>query len=283
MWNARVYELIAQNTRAGGSFATYTAAGDVRRGLSDAGFEVRKCKGSGAKRDMLKGFIVEQRCYSPRKPWYSLPDVTVEHKNAVIIGAGLSGTFVVSGSPTKTQMVDGAGGHSQLAQITTVLVVLLVILFLTGPLAYMPEAVLAAIVFMIGLEEGLLPHERSADDPHELEEERRLCFVGITRARKTLQLSHARFRTVRGQTLRTVASPFLRECGLIVKAAVEPRVKEVTYDTTTTQVRKPKAPYSKGQLVRHGKFGLGRVQGYVDMGESSTVTVQFNSGATITR
>ena len=68
------------------------------------------------------------------------------------IGAGLSGTFVVSGSPTKTQMVDGAGGHSQLAQVTTVLVVLLVILFLTGPLAYMPEAVLAAIVFMIGLD-----------------------------------------------------------------------------------------------------------------------------------
>ena len=68
------------------------------------------------------------------------------------IGAGLSGTFVVSGSPTKTQMVDGAGGHSQLAQVTTVLVVLLVILFLTGPLSYMPEAVLAAIVFMIGLD-----------------------------------------------------------------------------------------------------------------------------------
>ena len=68
------------------------------------------------------------------------------------IGAGLSGTFVVSGSPTKTQMVDGAGGHSQLAQVTTVIVVLLVILFLTGPLAYMPEAVLAAIVFMIGLD-----------------------------------------------------------------------------------------------------------------------------------
>ena len=67
------------------------------------------------------------------------------------IGAGLSGTFPVSGSPTKTQMVDGAGGHSQLAQVTTVLVVLLVILFLTGPLGYMPEAVLAAVVFMIGL------------------------------------------------------------------------------------------------------------------------------------
>jgi len=68
------------------------------------------------------------------------------------IGAGLSGTFVVSGSPTKTQMVDGAGGRSQLTHLTTVVVVLLVILFLTGPLAFMPEAVLAAIVFMIGLD-----------------------------------------------------------------------------------------------------------------------------------
>jgi len=58
----------------------------------------------------------------------------------------------VSGSPTKTQMVDGAGGHSQLAQVTTVVVVLLVLLFLTGPLAYMPEAVLAAVVFIIGLD-----------------------------------------------------------------------------------------------------------------------------------
>ena len=68
------------------------------------------------------------------------------------IGAGLSGTFVVAGSPTKTQMVDGAGGRTQLTHLTTVLVVLLVLLFLTGPLSYMPEAVLAAIVFLIGLD-----------------------------------------------------------------------------------------------------------------------------------
>lgn len=136
-------------------------------------------------------------------------------------------------------------------------------------------------VFMIGLEEGLLPHERSADDDQELEEERRLCFVGITRARKQLQLSHARYRTVRGQILRTVASPFLRECGLFVAPAFEkPPVKEVSYDTSTTQVRKAPPPYKKGQLVRHGKFGLGRIECFTDMGESSTVTVQFNSGST---
>ncbi len=68
------------------------------------------------------------------------------------IGASLSGTFVVNGSPTKTQMVDSAGGRTQLSLIVTVLIVLLVLLFLTGPLAYMPEAVLSAIVFLIGID-----------------------------------------------------------------------------------------------------------------------------------
>jgi sulfate permease, SulP family len=77
------------------------------------------------------------------------------------IGAGLSGTFVVNGSPTKTQMVDGAGGRSQLAQITTTVVVLLVLLFLTGPLAYMPDAVLAAVVFLIGIELVDIPGMRT--------------------------------------------------------------------------------------------------------------------------
>ena len=68
------------------------------------------------------------------------------------IGAGLSGTFVVNGSPTKTQMVDGAGGRSQLSLLFTAAIVLLVLLFLTGPLAFMPEAVLSAVVFLIGVD-----------------------------------------------------------------------------------------------------------------------------------
>jgi high affinity sulfate transporter 1 len=68
------------------------------------------------------------------------------------IGAGLSGTFVVNGSPTKTQMVDSAGGRSQLSLLFTTVIVLLVLLFLTGPLAFMPEAVLSAVVFLIGID-----------------------------------------------------------------------------------------------------------------------------------
>lgn len=65
--------------------------------------------------------------------------------------AALTGTFVVNGSPTKTEMVDDAGGRSQIAHLTTVAIVLLVLLFLTRPLSFMPTAVLSAIVFLIGV------------------------------------------------------------------------------------------------------------------------------------
>ncbi len=67
------------------------------------------------------------------------------------LAAGLSGTFVVNGSPTKTEMVDSAGGRSQIAQVTTSAIVVVVLLFLTVPLSYMPNAVLSAVVFLIGL------------------------------------------------------------------------------------------------------------------------------------
>ncbi len=79
-------------------------------------------------------------------------NVDLDGLGAANIAAGLSGTFVVNGSPTKTQMVDGAGGKSQLASLTTAVIVLVVLLFLTVPLQYMPNAVLASVVFLIGLE-----------------------------------------------------------------------------------------------------------------------------------
>ncbi len=67
------------------------------------------------------------------------------------IAAGISGAFVVNGSPTKTEIVDSAGGRTQIAQITTAMIVLLVLLCLTAPLAYIPTAVLSAVVFLIGV------------------------------------------------------------------------------------------------------------------------------------
>lgn len=80
------------------------------------------------------------------------------NQNADLVGlslanaiAGCSSTFVVNGSPTKTAMVDTAGGRSQWSHVTTAVVVLIVLLFLTRPLTFLPNAVLAAIVFLIGV------------------------------------------------------------------------------------------------------------------------------------
>jgi SulP family sulfate permease len=67
------------------------------------------------------------------------------------VAAGISGTFVVNGSPTKTEMVKSVGGYTQLTQLTTVFTVLIVLVFLTKPLAYLPTCVLSSVVLLIGL------------------------------------------------------------------------------------------------------------------------------------
>ena len=68
------------------------------------------------------------------------------------VAAAFSGTFVVNGSPTKAQIVDSAGGRSQLSQLTASALVLIVLVLFTGPLAYLPDAALAAVVFVIAVE-----------------------------------------------------------------------------------------------------------------------------------
>ena len=71
---------------------------------------------------------------------------------AANVAAAFSGTFPVNGSPTKAQIVDSAGGRSQLSSLAAAVVVLVVLVLLTGPLAYLPEAALAAVVFLIAAE-----------------------------------------------------------------------------------------------------------------------------------
>jgi len=87
---------------------------------------------------------------------------------AANVAAAFTGTFVVNGSPTKTALVDGAGGRSQLSQVATSVIVLVVLLALTGPLGSLPIAALAAVVFLIGLElidvRGLRRNPRPAPD-----------------------------------------------------------------------------------------------------------------------
>ncbi len=140
-------------------------------------------------------------------------------------------------------------------------------------------------VFIVGLEDGLLPHERSLENEDELEEERRLFFVGITRAKLRLNITYARYRTFRGQLMRTIPSQFLFETGIEFTESDKPQDdnqndSQITYDyDESCQVE---TPYFHNQLVKHKKFGLGRISSFVDLGENSTVTVKFNTGNTKT-
>lgn len=92
------------------------------------------------------------RAYAVKYEEHFSEDTDLIGLGAANVAAAFSGTFVVNGSPTKTQMVDTAGGRTQLAQLTTAAVVLTVLLLLTRPLAYLPNAALAAVVFLIAIE-----------------------------------------------------------------------------------------------------------------------------------
>ena len=91
------------------------------------------------------------RAYATKHEETFSADTDLVGLGAANVAAAFSGAFVVNGSPTQTQMADGAGGRSQLAQLTTGAVVLFVLLFATRPLAYLPIAALAAVVFLIAV------------------------------------------------------------------------------------------------------------------------------------
>ena len=138
--------------------------------------------------------------------------------------------------------------------------------------------------FIIGLEDGLLPHERSLyGAPAELEEERRLFFVGITRARKELKITFARHRTTRGQFARTTPSQFLYETGLSFDEYRESGPFEDSSVSVNSFLKssepKPKAAFVVNEAVSHKKFGIGRVKEFHDLGPNSIVVVRFTSGA----
>lgn len=136
-------------------------------------------------------------------------------------------------------------------------------------------------VFISGLEQGLLPHERSADNNQSMEEERRLFFVGITRAKKTLNVSLARYRTVHGRTVRTIPSQFLFEANIAFEDIRQQEQKQ-RYEDDFSQAfdcsSDSTAAFSKGQSVTHAKFGRGQVKEFHDIGENSIVVVKFNTG-----
>jgi DNA helicase II / ATP-dependent DNA helicase PcrA len=123
------------------------------------------------------------------------------------------------------------------------------------------------VVFMVGLEEGLLPHRRSVDDPESLEEERRLCYVGMTRARAHLRLSYAHSRMLAGQALMGHASRFIAEMG---RANFRLR-------TSPALAAKPRlASVEPGQRVVHSRWRDGTVVSVEGRGRETIATVLFD-------
>ena len=143
------------------------------------------------------------------------------------------------------------------------------------------------VVFMPGMEEGLLPHIRALDDPAQMEEERRLCYVGITRARERLYLTRARRRFMFGQVRGNPASRFLRDVpdeDVVTPVGAAPRRDEdglegrglraaaaARRDEDQTEQR----AFVAGERVRHSTFGVGTVVGCQQMGGDLQVTVAF--------
>jgi DNA helicase-2/ATP-dependent DNA helicase PcrA len=139
------------------------------------------------------------------------------------------------------------------------------------------------VVAMIGLEEGVLPHSRSRGNLNELEEERRLCFVGITRAQQRLILSKAQYRTIRGLRERTVTSPFLNEMP-VESLKITDRTgldslgdRDDERDYLRDEAKGLASQFRRGQMVRHPTFGVGRIAEVSDMGQQTRAVIEFTS------
>lgn len=136
------------------------------------------------------------------------------------------------------------------------------------------------VVFMVGMEEGLFPGQKTSDDPARLAEERRLCYVGMTRARTTLYLMHTESRFLYGQEMEPRPSRFLKE---IPEDRVEKiRARKNVVSSGSPSFEAPKhsnnineTGFNPGQQVHHHKFGAGTVIDTEGAGKSARVQVNF--------
>jgi DNA helicase-2/ATP-dependent DNA helicase PcrA len=144
------------------------------------------------------------------------------------------------------------------------------------------------LVFLCGLEDGLFPHQRSIADPHGLEEERRLCYVGITRAMQTLYVTYAEQRRLHGMDSFSQPSRFISELPDEYVEEIRPRVqvsRPMRSPRSGTRSSLKQAADSEmgirlGQRVRHGKFGDGVVLNYEGQGAHARVEVNFERAGT---
>ena len=156
-------------------------------------------------------------------------------------------------------------------------------------------------VFLVGFEDGLFPGMRAIGDPEEMEEERRLCYVAITRAKKSLTISYARQRMLYGRTTPGTASRFIREIPeeyLQRKGGYRPRPETYSYGTSdfsyayqprpvqpkrvessmvTSTAKSASYPeLNKGDMVKHAAFGRGMVLSVMKMGGDALLEIAFD-------
>jgi DNA helicase II / ATP-dependent DNA helicase PcrA len=137
------------------------------------------------------------------------------------------------------------------------------------------------VVFMVGMEEGIFPHSRSQNDPEELEEERRLCYVGMTRAKEELHMTYAYQRMFQGMIKREDRSRFLRDIpSELTQQRVTAAVAAQPLWRSTMEFRRPsrQSTFRPGQKVTHKSFGTGIVLNSTGSGEEEQVTVAFEAG-----
>lgn len=133
-------------------------------------------------------------------------------------------------------------------------------------------------VFMVGMEEGLFPSQQSNDDISRLQEERRLCYVGITRAREQLYLTHAESRRLYGKDNYPRPSRFIREIPTALLQEIRMRAqfsRPLAPTPTKTSSQFSIGQYRLGQAVRHEKFGDGVVLQTEGAGEQERVQINF--------
>jgi len=143
------------------------------------------------------------------------------------------------------------------------------------------------VVFLVGLEEDLFPSRQSKDEPHLLDEERRLCYVGMTRAMNTLTLSYASKRFIHGNSFYSMASRFLDEIPInylnYIKnssSGVNMRNPKDNQSHYTKMTSSNSSMYSIGQVVKHAKFGLGTVVNCEGSGDSMRLQIKFQKVGT---
>ena len=138
------------------------------------------------------------------------------------------------------------------------------------------------LVFLVGMEEGLFPHQRSSEEPGRMEEERRLCYVGITRAREQLVVTSAEVRRLYGNESYNMLSRFVREIPDELKQEIRPKAQfsRPVIQTPTRRdydLAQEDTGLFVGQRVNHARFGDGMVLNLEGQGAQSRVQVNFET------